>query len=132
LELEKSTIGSCRQSTTVAATCSVLGASRPNEGLTIRIWALLPIWGKPAGNNRCRPNVRSTEQRFHHTAITRLAEAGCSIPRIASITGHKLESCQSIIDRYLVRTSAMAREAFAQRLEYEKQAAKSPAEREQT
>jgi hypothetical protein len=31
-----------------------------------------------------------------------------------------------------VRTSAMAREAFAQRLEYEKQAAKSPTEREQT
>lgn len=55
---------------------------------------------------------------LRHTAVTRLAEAGCEIPQIAAVTGHRLATCSQIIDRYLVRTGAMAREAFERRLNY--------------
>ncbi len=42
------------------------------------------------------------------TAVTRLAEAGCTEAEIASITGHKLGSVSAILDRYLARTKGLA------------------------
>lgn len=56
---------------------------------------------------------------LRHTAVTRLAEAGAEIPMIAAVTGHTFKSCQDIIDRYNVRTTRMAREAFSRRLQAE-------------
>lgn len=53
---------------------------------------------------------------LRHTAVTRLAESGCTLPEIAAITGHTFKSCQEIIDRYNVRTKKMARGAFVKRL----------------
>ncbi len=52
---------------------------------------------------------------LRHTAVTRLAEAGCEIPEIASISGHTFQSCQAIIDRYNTRTKTMAQNAFSKR-----------------
>jgi integrase len=52
---------------------------------------------------------------LRHTAVTRLAEAGCTVPEIASITGHSFTSINTIIDRYNVRTLQMAKNAFAKR-----------------
>jgi len=60
-------------------------------------------------------------QSLRHTAVTRLAEAGCEIPEIASITGHSFTACQDIVDRYNVRTKKMARNAFIKRSSQEKQ-----------
>ena len=34
------------------------------------------------------------------TAVTRLALAGCTVPEIASITGHSLETVQAILDAH--------------------------------
>lgn len=42
------------------------------------------------------------------TAVTMLAEAGCTSPQIAAITGHSLRTVDSILDRYLARTRALA------------------------
>jgi integrase len=42
------------------------------------------------------------------TAVTRLAEAGCTHPEIAAITGHSLRNVADIIDRYLARTDKLA------------------------
>jgi len=56
---------------------------------------------------------------LRHTAVTRLAEANCELPLIASVTGHSLATVETIIDRYLIRTEAMARAAFQKRLERE-------------
>ncbi|MDI1227383.1 MAG: tyrosine-type recombinase/integrase [bacterium] len=53
---------------------------------------------------------------LRHTAVTRLAEAGCETPLIASITGHSIKTCDDIIDRYLVRTTRMAEKAFGMRM----------------
>ncbi|WP_249729555.1 MULTISPECIES: tyrosine-type recombinase/integrase [unclassified Chelatococcus] len=47
------------------------------------------------------------------TTVTMLAEAGCSVPEIASITGHTLRSAQDILDKYLARTGTLAVTAIA-------------------
>lgn len=47
------------------------------------------------------------------TAVTMLAEAGCTVPEIATITGHSLAHVQKILDRYLSRTKALAESAIA-------------------
>jgi integrase len=48
------------------------------------------------------------------TAVTRLAQAGCSVPEIASITGHALKEVETILDgHYLSRDSGLADSAIA-------------------
>ncbi len=45
-----------------------------------------------------------TALHFHDlrgTAVTMLAEAGCTVPEIATITGHSQAHAQRILDRYL-------------------------------
>ena len=42
-----------------------------------------------------------------------LAEAGCTTPQIAAITGHSLKTVPSILDRYLARTRVLASGAVA-------------------
>lgn len=68
------------------------------------------------------PEMQLEGLRFmhlRHTAVTRLFEAECELPLIASITGHTLKHCAEIIDRYGSRTRKMARLAAAKRLEAE-------------
>jgi len=47
------------------------------------------------------------------TAVTMLAEAGCTVPQIAAITGHSLKTVTTILDKYLARTRVLASEAVA-------------------
>jgi integrase len=57
-----------------------------------------------------------TGLHFHDirgTTITMLAEAGCTLPEIVSITGHTLRRAQEILDKYLARTSRLAGSAIA-------------------
>lgn len=71
------------------------------------------------------------DRHFHDvrgTTVTMLFEAGCSVAEAASITGHTLKSAQTILDRYLARTSTLAQSAIAKfenRMEQER--AKDPA-----
>lgn len=60
-----------------------------------------------------------TFMQLRHTAVTRLAEAGCDAPLIAAITGHSLETVNSLMRRYLVRTAEQARMAFQKRMDAE-------------
>ena len=46
------------------------------------------------------------------TAVTMLAEAGCTIPEICAITGHSLESASRILERYLSLTKQLAHSAI--------------------
>ncbi|MDO5648110.1 tyrosine-type recombinase/integrase [Paracoccus sp. (in: a-proteobacteria)] len=46
------------------------------------------------------------------TAVTLLAEAGCEVPQIASITGHTLQSATRILEKYLAMTPALSRAAI--------------------
>jgi integrase len=55
-----------------------------------------------------------TQLHFHDlrgTAVTMLAEAGCTTPQIAAITGHSLRTVTEILDKYLSRTRILAGEA---------------------
>ena len=49
---------------------------------------------------------------LRRTAAVQLAEAGCTAPEIAAITGHAIESTQKILETYVPRTSTMARNAM--------------------
>jgi integrase len=56
-----------------------------------------------------------TDLHFHDlrgTAVTMLSEAGCSVPEIASITGHSLKSVYTILEKYLSRTKSLAKSAM--------------------
>jgi integrase len=78
--------------------------------------------GKPLSYNRVRNRtaeildaigLRHLQLRdLRRTAATTLAEAGCTIPEIAAITGHSIDKCQRIIDTYVVKTKATAKAAI--------------------
>lgn len=58
----------------------------------------------------------NADLHFHDlrgTAVTMLAEAGCTVPEIATITGHSQAHAQKILDRYLARTRSLAHSAIA-------------------
>jgi integrase len=63
------------------------------------------------------------------TAVTMLAEAGCSVPQIASITQHSLATATRILETYLAPTRHLATQAIAQ---FENAAATEFANRLQT
>ena len=49
---------------------------------------------------------------LRRSAVVRLAEAGCTVPEIAAITGHQLGRTARILETYLPRTAPMARAAI--------------------
>lgn len=56
-----------------------------------------------------------TDLHFHDlrgTAVTMLAEARCTVPEIAAITGHSLKTVNTIMEKYLSRTRALAEAAI--------------------
>lgn len=64
----------------------------------------------------CPSLERKTFLTLRHTAVVRLAEAGCEVPEIAAISGHTLTSVTQILERYHVRTRVAAESAFRKRL----------------
>jgi len=69
------------------------------------------------------PSLKGLQfKHLRHTAVTRLAEAGCTIAEISRITGHSLKTAESILEHYLVRTDDMAATAVAKRLAREQKA----------
>lgn len=54
------------------------------------------------------------------TAVTRLALAGCTVPEIATITGHSLRDVEIILDaHYLSRDGGLAESAMSKRVKHE-------------
>jgi integrase len=47
------------------------------------------------------------------TAVCHLADAGCTVPEIAAITGHSLKSVNTILEKYWTRTRTQAANATA-------------------
>lgn len=54
-------------------------------------------------------------RQLRHSCVVQLARAGCTVPEIASITGHTLGSVNSILGTYLPRDSEVARNAQVKR-----------------
>jgi integrase len=81
-----------------------------SRGLTWTSDGFRTSWGKAA------TKAGIVDLHFHDlrgTAVTRLAEAGCTTPEIAAITGHSLKAVEAILDRYLARTRGLALSAIA-------------------
>lgn len=65
------------------------------------------------------PVVATVDLQFkhlRHTAVVRLAEAGCTGELISAVTGHSLATVTQILEHYLIRTGEMASQAFAKRI----------------
>lgn len=60
-----------------------------------------------------------TFMALRHTAVTRLAEAGCDAGLISTISGHSQATVVQLMERYMVRTAELARVAFQRRLDAE-------------
>jgi len=61
-----------------------------------------------------------TDLTFHDlrgTAVTRLAVAKCTVPEIASITGHSLKEVGSILDSHYLHRDPALGESAIQKLE---------------
>lgn len=61
---------------------------------------------------------------LRRTAVVRLAEAACTIPEIAAITGHTIKSVETIIETYLVQTYPQAKAAIVKLEDYRRELAK--------
>lgn len=73
--------------------------------------AFKQAWADAYGKSGLKEDLHFHDLRG--TAVTMLAEAGCSMPEIATITGHSPAHAQKILDRYLARTRALAVSAIA-------------------
>lgn len=58
------------------------------------------------------------DQDLRDTSVTWLASAGCTLPEIASITGHTLENIHKILKHYLAQTPEQAAQAAQKLLAY--------------
>jgi hypothetical protein len=52
---------------------------------------------------------------LRHSCVVQMARAGCTVPEIASITGHKIGSVEQILSTYLPRDNEVAWNAQAKR-----------------
>ena len=55
---------------------------------------------------------RLTFHDLRGTAVTRLAEAGCTAPQIAAVSGHSLTDVDRILETYMARTPELASAAI--------------------
>jgi len=84
------------------------------KGVLILITPTGRAWTKRYFNehwNEATKQAGITDLHFHDlrgTAITMLAEAGCTVPEIAAVTGHSLKHVTHILELYLSRTRHLA------------------------
>jgi integrase len=96
----------------------VLANTKPTATVILtnkRAMAWAPNAFRKQWGDACR-KAGITGLTFHDlrgTAVTRLAEAGCSAAEIASITGHSMRDVGAILDVYLARTGKIALAAIA-------------------
>jgi integrase len=57
--------------------------------------------------------MQLNRQDLRRAAVIRLAEAECTVPQIAAITGHSLRQVETIVEVYFVRTYEMGEAAIA-------------------
>jgi integrase len=69
-------------------------------------WSKARVRAELGDQHRQRRDLR-------RTGIVRMAEAGVTTPQIASISGHKIDHCQEIVDTYLPRRTEVAIAAMA-------------------
>lgn len=72
------------------------------------------------GQLQRKAGVEVLKRRYlRHTCVCNLADAGCDVPQIASVTGHTLTSANEILKHYWRPTETQAAEAMRRREQYE-------------
>ena len=84
-------------------------------------------WDSVAKKAGINPELQRRDLR--RTAVVRLAEAGCEVPRIAAITGHSIANAHQILETYLVRTHNMAKAAIVKLEDWTREQKASRSER---
>jgi integrase len=64
--------------------------------------------------------VDAQARDLRRTAMLRMAEAGATVPQIASVSGHSIEATQRILETYLPRNRALAEIVITRLAEYKK------------
>jgi hypothetical protein len=100
------------------------GLRRSSPSLTI-----VTFRGRPVKYLRFNERFRRVAQRagidaqardLRRTAMLRMAEAGATVPQIASVSGHSIEATQRILETYLPRNRDLAEIAITRLAEYKK------------
>jgi hypothetical protein len=98
----------------------------PRSGSTLTIVAYR---GRPVKYLRFNERFRRVADRagidaqardLRRTAMLRMAEAGATVPQIASVSGHSIEATQRILDTYLPRNRDLAEIAITRLAAYKK------------
>lgn len=70
-----------------------------------------------------RAGIEGAQARdLRRTAMLRMAEAGATVPQIASVSGHSIEATQQILETYLPRNRELAEIAITRLVGYKKRA----------
>ncbi|KMO18863.1 tyrosine-type recombinase/integrase [Methylobacterium indicum] len=113
--------GKSRRAVYVPATRALRAAldAAPRRATTILVTDRGTPWKKRNFHEHWSEATRkagiTVDLHFHDlrgTAVTMLAEAGCTVPEIATITGHSQAHAQKILERYLARTRSLAEAAI--------------------
>ena len=100
------------------------GLTRSGSSLTI-----VTFRGRPVKyvrfNERYRriaehAGIDAQARDLRRTAMLRMAEAGATVPQIASVSGHSIEATQRILETYLPRNRDLAEIAITRLAEYKK------------
>jgi integrase len=73
-----------------------------------------------------RAGVDAQARDLRRTAMLRMAEAGATVPQIASVSGHSIEATQRILETYLPRNRDLAEIAIARLADHQKPLAGGP------
>lgn len=65
-----------------------------------------------------RAGIDAQARDLRRTAMLRMAEAGATVPQIASVSGHSIDATQRILETYLPRNRALAEIAITALAEY--------------
>jgi integrase len=97
--------------------------SRKGPALTV-----VSLRGRPVGYDRFNARFRRICERagvdaqardLRRTAMLRMAEAGATVPQIASVSGHSIEATTRILETYLPRNRDLAAIAITRLADYQ-------------
>jgi integrase len=99
------------------------GLPRPLRALTI-----VTFRDRPVKYARLNERFRRVSERagiagaqardLRRTAMLRMAEAGATVPQIASVSGHSIDATQRVLETYLPKNRALAEIAITRLAEY--------------
>ena len=67
-----------------------------------------------------RAQIDAQARDLRRTAMVRMAEAGATVPQIASVSGHSIEATQRILETYLPRNRDLAEMAITRLAEHKR------------